>query len=140
MDNTNKILKDEFLRVIRLSEILSQFLQQDSELAHLLKNPNDPNIHCSKNDTSAKEIKEMMQSRIDIYIALGHEDEPVIKATKQLVAFCGKHDSVRLFNVTFNCSKCHYYVWCGDVESQLHVICVMQGGHIPDYSLEKQIK
>jgi hypothetical protein len=37
-----------------------------------------------------------------------------------------------IYNVTFNGPVQHYGVRCGLAEDQIHVICVMTGGRIPD--------
>jgi hypothetical protein len=42
------------------------------------------------------------------------------------------HPESRIYNVTFNGRSRHFGVRCGQVKNQLHVICVMTGGHIPD--------
>jgi hypothetical protein len=54
------------------------------------------------------------------------------EATKQLVAFMEKHPNSLVYDVTFNSKTRHYGVRCGQVSGQLHVICVMTGGRIPD--------
>jgi hypothetical protein len=129
MDN---ISNEEFFAAIFSSNILAPYLQQDSDLAELLRNPNNSDIHYPQSYVPAKEINHITQSRIDIYISIGHEDEPVIESAKQLVAFCKKYDNAQMYAVSFNCSEHNYIVWCGVVESQIHVICVMTGGYIPD--------
>jgi hypothetical protein len=62
-----------------------------------------------------------------------------LEATKQLVAFMERHPDSQIYNVTFNCRTQHYGVRCGQMDHQLHVICVMTGGHIPDELLGESI-
>jgi hypothetical protein len=62
------------------------------------------------------------------------------ESTKQLVAFMEEHPKGQIYNVTFNSRTRHYGVRCGLVDDQLHVICVMTGGRIPDALLEESNK
>jgi hypothetical protein len=63
-----------------------------------------------------------------------------LQATQQLVTFLEEHPDSEIHNVTFNCPTQHYGVRCGVIHDQLHVICVMTGGHIPNELLGESEK
>jgi len=126
----DKLSNHEFFSAILSSNILVPYLERDSELAELIQFPNHPNIHYFESPAPAKEIALTLKRRLDVMVAknIAHN----LEATKQLVAFMEEHPDSQIYNVTFNCQKQHYGVRCGLVDNQLHVICVMTGGHIPD--------
>ena len=134
----NKISNEDFFSAILSSTILVPYLQQDSELAELIKFPNHPNIHYFDTPAPAKELAPTLKRRLDVMAAknISHNFE----ATKQLVAFMEEHPDSQIYNVTFNCQTQHYGVRCGLTNDQLHVICVMMGGHISDALLGESIK
>lgn len=136
MDNTVNISSHGPFAAIISSNILELYVQKDSDLVELLKNSNTSNIHYPRSYVPANVIKRSVQVRIDRYISIGHESEPVMKSAKQLVALCKKNNHAQLCSVTFNYTKHHYSMWCGKVESRVHVICAIQGGQIPDYAFE----
>ena len=135
-----KISKEDFFSAILSSNILIPYLQLDSNLAELIKFPNHPNIHYFETPSRAKEIAPTLKSRLNVMVAknISHN----LEATKQLVVFMEKHPDSQIYNVTFNCQTKHYGVRCGwvDVDNQLHVICVITGGHIPDELLGETVK
>ncbi len=133
----NKFSNEEFFLTILSSNILVPYLEQNPELAELIKSPNHPDIHYFENYSLAKEILPALKQRLG-HMALKKIDLN-LKATKQLVDFLEQHPESQISNVTFNCQSRHYGVRCGLIDNQLHVICVMTGGHIPDKLLGASI-
>lgn len=126
----DKISNQEFFSAILASHILSPYLEHDPELAALIQSPDHPDIHYFEKPAPAKEIGPTLKRRLAVMAAKNITHN--LEATKQLVAFMEEHPESQIFNVTFNCSKQHYGVRCGLIDHQLHVICVMTGGRIPD--------
>jgi hypothetical protein len=126
----DKISNQEFFAAILSSNALVPYLERDSDLAELIKDSNHPHIHYFKESAPAKEIVPQLKRRLEVMVVknISHN----LEATKQLVAFMEEHPDSRIHNVTFNCPARHYGVRCGWIDHQLHVICVMTGGHIPD--------
>ena len=133
----NKFSKEELFSAILSSNILAPYVEQNPDLTKLLQSPDHPDIHYFENYTQAKEILPALKQR------LGHIASKKIdlnlKATKQLVDFLEQYPDSQISNVTFNCPTRHYGVRCGVIDNQLHVICVMTGGHIPDELLGESI-
>jgi hypothetical protein len=131
----NKIAKEDFFSAILSSNILAPYLEADPGLAELLKSPDHRDIHYFETPAGAKELVPSLRQRLDVMAAknISHNFE----STKQLVAFMEEHPDSQIYNVTFNCPTKHYGVRCGLVDDQLHVICVMTGGRIPDALLEE---
>ena len=134
----DKISKQEFFSAILSSNILGPFMERDAGLAELIKTPDHPDIHYYETPAQAKELALTLKRRLDVLAAknISHNRE----ATKLLVAFIEDHPDSLIYNVTFNCQTQHYGVRCGRVEDQLHVICVMTGGRIPDALLGESTK
>jgi hypothetical protein len=134
----DKISNQEFFSAIVSSNILAPYLERDYDLAGLIKFPDHPNIHYFQTPSPAKEIAPTLKRRLDVMDAknISHN----LAATKQLVAFMEEHPDSLIYNVTFNCQTQHYGVRCGLANNQLHVICVMIGGHIPDALLGESSK
>ncbi len=132
------ISKEDFFSAIISSDILVPYLRLDSELAELIKFPNHPDIHYFETPALANELAPALRRRLNPMMAknLSHN----LEATKQLVAFMDEHPDSHIYNVTFNCKTKHYGVRCGYTDNQLHVICVMTGGHIPDELLGESFK
>ncbi len=120
----------EFFSAILSSKILAPYLEQNSDLAELMRSPDHPDIHYFEDPAPAKDLISTLKRRLDIMVVknISHNLEP----TKHLVAFMEEHPDSQIYNVTFNCQTQHYGVRCGLIDSQLHVICVMTGGRIPD--------
>jgi hypothetical protein len=133
-----KISNQEFFSAILSSNILAPYLERDSDLAELIKVPNHPDIHYFENAAPAKELAPPLKRRLAVMVAknISHN----LEATKQLVAFMEEHPDSQIYNVTFNCQTQHYGVRCGLIDNELHVICVMTGGHIPDALLGESTK
>lgn len=134
----DKISNQEFFSAILASNILAPYLEQNPELAELIKTPNHSDIHYFENPAPAKELAPTLKRRLGMMVAknISHN----LEATKQLVAFMEEHPDSLIYNVTFNCQTGHYGVRCGLTDNQLHVICVMTGGHIPDDLLGDSIQ
>ena len=133
-----KISNEDFFSAILSSNILLPYLEQNSELADLIKFSNHPSIHYFESPTPTKELAPTLKRRVDAMVAknISHN----LDATKQLVAFMEEHPDSQIYNITFNCQTQHYGVRCGLADDQLHVVCVMTGGHIPDALLGETIK
>jgi hypothetical protein len=134
----DKLSNQEFFSAILSSNILVPYLERDPNLADLIKFPNHPDIHYFQTPSPAKEIAPTLKRRLDVLLAknISHN----LEATKQLVAFMEEHPDSLIYNVTFNCQTQHYGVRCGLIDNQMHVICVMTGGHIPDALLGESMK
>jgi hypothetical protein len=134
----DKISKEDFFSAILSSTILTPYLERDSALAEIIKSPNHPDIHYYETPASAQELLPALKNRLNVMAAknISHNFE----ATKQLVAFMEEHPDSLIYNVTFNCPKAHYGVRCGWINDQIHGICVMTGGHIPDALLGESAK
>jgi len=134
----DKISNQEFFAAILSSGILAPFLEQNSELAELIKVPDHPDIHYFENPAPAKELMSVLPRRLAMMTVkkITHN----LEATKQLVAFMTEHPECQIYNVTFNCTTQHYGVRCALLDQQVHVICVMTGGHIPDELLGESIQ
>ena len=134
----NKISREDFFAAILASDILTPYLERDSDLAELIKDPGHPDIHYFETSAPAKELVIPLKHRLNVMTAknISHN----LEATKQLVAFMEEHPESQIYNVTYNCQTQHYGVRCGVVENDLHVVCVMTGGHIPDALLGESMK
>ena len=126
----NKFSNEEFFAAILASQILAPYLEQNSELAELMKSPDHPDIHYYENYTVAKEILPSLKQRLGHMVA--RKIEHNLEATRQLVNFLEAHPDSEIHNVTFNCPTQHYGVRCAQIDDDIHVICVMTGGHIPN--------
>lgn len=134
----DKISKEEFFSAIRSSAILVPYLEQNPDLAELLESPAHPDIHYFGNYALAKELLPALKRRLDHMVS--RNIDPNLQAMKQLVAFMEQHLDSQICNVTFNCPTQHYGVRCALVDDQIHVICVITGGHIPDELLGESAK
>jgi hypothetical protein len=126
----DKPSNQEFFAAILSGNILARFLEQNSELAELIKAPNHPDIHYFENPAPASELLPVLTRRLAMMTArkISHN----LEATKQLVAFMTEHPESQIHDVTFNCKTQHYGVRCAYLDQQVQVICVMTGGRIPD--------
>ena len=134
----DKISDQDFFSAILSSYILVPYLERDPDLAELIKVPTHPDIHYFTTPVPAKELAPTLKRRLGVMAAknISHN----LDATRQLVAFMEKHPDSQIYNVTFNCKTGHYGVRCGLVDNQMHVICVMTGGHIPDELLGESMQ
>ena len=133
-----KTSNQEFFSAILASHILAPYLQQNSELADLIKSPEHPDIHYFDRPAPATELAPVLKRRLSVMAAknISHN----LEATRQLVAFMEEHPDSQIYNVTFNCQTGHYGVRCARIDDQVHVICVMTGGRIPDQLLGESIQ
>jgi len=138
VERMDKISNQEFFSAILASNILDPFVERDPDLAELTKTPDHLDIHYYETPALAKELGPTLKRRLEVLAAknISHNFE----AAKQLVSFIEDHPDSLIYNVTFNCQKQHYGVRCGRVQDQLHVICVMTGGRIPDALLGESTK
>jgi hypothetical protein len=134
----DKVSNQEIFSAILSSNILVPYMEQDPELAELIHSPNHPDIHYFERPAPAKEIAPTLKRRLSLMAAkrISHN----LEATKQLVAFMEAHPDSQIYNVTFNCPTGHYGVRFARIDDQIHVICVMTGGHIPDELLGDSIQ
>lgn len=119
----------EFFSAILASNILLPYIEQDPDLAELMQAPDHPDVHYFDSPAPAKQLIPALKRRLDVMVSKNIDHN--LEATRQLVAFMEEHPESQIYNVTFNCPKQHYGVRCGMTGDQLHVICVMTGGHIP---------
>lgn len=115
---------------ILASHILDPYLEQNPQLAELIKTPDHPDIHYFGKPAPAREIAPPLKRRLAMMAArnISHN----LAATKELVGFMEEHPDSEIYDVTFNCPTQHYGVRFAWVDDRVHVICVMTGGHIPD--------
>ena len=135
MDNPSNL---ELFSAIRSSNILIPYLEQNADLAELIEVPDHPDIHYFEDPAPARELALALKRRLSVMVAKNMSHN--LEATKRLVAFMEEHPDSQIYNVTFNCPTQHYGVRCARTANQLHVICVMTGGHIPDELLGESIK
>lgn len=126
----DKASRQEFFSAIVSSKILVPYLEQNPDLAELLNSPDHPNIHYFDRHAAARELAPSLKRRLAVMASknIAHNFE----ATKHLVAFLEEYPDSQIDNVTFNCPTQHYGVRCSRIDDEVHVICVMTGGHIPD--------
>jgi hypothetical protein len=120
----------EFFSAILASNILAPYLGQNPELAEIIKTPDHPGIHYFEKPAPAREIAPTLKRRLNMMLAKNVSHN--LEATKQLVVFMEEHPDSQIYDVTFNCATQHYGVRFARIDDQIHVICVMTGGHIPD--------
>jgi hypothetical protein len=134
----DKVSNQEIFSAILSSNILVPYMEQDPELAELIHSPNHPDIHYFERPAPAKEIAPTLKRRLSLMVVknISHN----LEATKQLVAFMEAHPDSQIYNVTFNCPTGHYGVRFAQIDDQIHVICVLTGGHIPDDLLGDSIQ
>jgi len=134
----DKISKEEFFSAIVSSKILAPYLEQNPDLSNLLETSHHPDIHYFGNYALARDLLPALKQRLDHMVSrnIGLN----LQAMKQLVVFLEQHPDSQIGNVTFNCPTQHYGVRCGMIDNQLHVICVITGGHIPDHLLGESAK
>ena len=134
----DKISKQEFFSAILSSNILAPYLERDPELAELIKSPNHPDIYYFDNPASARQLLPVLKRRFEFLVSKNIQHN--FEATKQLVGFMEDHPDSQIYNVTFNCPTRHYGVRCGRIDNQLHVICVITGGHLSNELLGESTK
>lgn len=131
MDN-----QDLFAAILS-SRILAPYLEQNPELAELIKTTDHPDIHYFPNYAVAKDLLPALKQRLDRMTSKGISLNRT--AIQQLVAFLEEYPESIIHDVTFNGPTQHYGVRCGEVDGHLQVICVMTGARIPKELLGKSI-
>ena len=133
-----EIAKEALFSAILSSGILVPYLEQDAELAEMMRFPDHPDIHYFERHTPASQIGPALKRRLEHMVARNIQHN--LEATKQLVSFSEEHPESEIYNVTFNCQTKHYGVRCGWIDGQLHVICVMTGGHLSNELLVESLQ
>lgn len=126
----DKIQKQELFLAILASGILDSFIEKDASLAEMVKSSEHPDIHYYEAYAIANQLMSSLKQRLNVMRTKNIDHN--LDATRKLVAFMEEHPDAQIANVTFNAPAQHYGVRLGLVDGQLHVICVMTGGHIPD--------
>jgi hypothetical protein len=121
---------EELFSAILSSNILIPYLGGDPELAVLLENPHQCNIHYPRSHAAVDQIMPALQGMLDYILA--QRIYLNAEAAKQLISFDEKNPDSLIYNITFNCERQSYGVCCGLTGDQLQVICVLTGNHIPD--------
>ena len=130
MEFSNK----EIINAVIASDVLELYLRKSPFLSKLPGNPDDSNIHNGSEFLPTKHQKEIYERRAKI--ALIDDANEISKtnanALKRVLEFMEKYPENKIFNVTLNGKNEHYDVWCGLLDRQIEVLCMMKGGHIPD--------
>jgi hypothetical protein len=134
----DEISNEKLYSAILSSNVLVPYLERDPDLAEMIKSPSHPNVHYFTTPAPAKQILPVLKQRLDFMISKKISQN--LEATKQLVAFMDKHPDSQIYDVTFNCQTQHYGVRLGLTDNELHVICVITGGHIHDELLGGSVK
>jgi len=134
----DKISNQEFFSAILSSNILAPYLERDPDLAELIQSSNHPDIHYFDKPAPAKQLLPVLKRRLEFLVSKNIQHN--FEATKRLVAFMEEHPDSQIYNITFNCPTQHYGVRCGRIDHQLHVICVITGGHLPDELLGESMQ
>lgn len=130
VETMDKISNQEIFSAIVASGILIPYIKKDTALAEMVKSPDHPDIHYFETYAIANQLMPSLKRRLGVMNARNIDHN--LDATRQLVAFMEEHPDAQMGNVTFNGPTQHYGVRCGVIEGQLHIVCVMTGGHIPD--------
>ena len=138
VETMDKIQNQEFFSAILASGILDSYIEKDPSLAEMVKSPEHPDIHYYETYAIANQLMPALKQRLNVMASKNIDHN--LEATKKVVAFMEEHPQAQIGNVTFNAPTQHYGVRCGIVDQQLHVICVMTGGHIPNDLLGESIK
>lgn len=126
----DKISNHEIFSAILASGILTPYIEKDAALAEMVQSPDHPDIHYFETYAIANQLTPALKRRLGIMTVKNIDHN--LEATRQLVAFMEEHPEAQIGNVTFNGPTQHYGVRCAVVDGQLHVVCVMTGGHIPN--------
>ena len=124
----DKFSNEEFFSAILSSRILTPYLERDPDLAELLRSSDHPDIHYFKHPAPANQLMPVLKKRLGFLVSKNIDHN--LEATRQLVSFLEEHPESQIYNVAFNCPTKHYGVRCGQVDQELHVICVITGGHL----------
>lgn len=131
----DKFSNEEFFSAILSSRILVPYLERDPDLAELVKSPDHPDIHYFIEPAPADQLLPVLKKRLGFLVSKNIDHN--LEATRQLVSFLEEHPESQIYNVSFNCPTRHYGVRCAEVDQQLHVICVITGGHLSEDLLKE---
>ena len=134
----DKTQKHELFSAILASKLLDSFIEKDASLAAMIKSSEHPDIHYYETYAIANELTSSLKQRLNVMAARNIDHN--LEATRKLVAFMEEYPDAEICNITFNSPTQHYGVRYGNVHQQLHVICVMTGGHIPNELLGESIE
>jgi hypothetical protein len=129
---------EEILNTILASRILEPHIQHNPSLGVLLGDPENPNIHYGSEFIPTIYQKKIFERRAKIKLI---DDADEISKTnaaalQKVLTFIEKYPKNNILTVTFNCNNEHFTVWCGLLDNFIEALCVMKGGHIPDYAFE----
>lgn len=96
-------------------------------------------ISISKNLTSAKNILDVFIHRLIINIdepRFSEEDRIRNIAIEQLIVYCKEHIDSGITTMLINCPQHSYIIYCGILNDQINIICLIVGKHIPKYALK----
>lgn len=134
----DKLSNQEVFAAIVASEILNPYLENDPALAEMIKSAEHPDIHYFETYAVASQLTPSLKRRLAVMAARNIDHN--LDATRELVAFMEQYPDAQMGNVTFNGPTQHYGVRCGiAADGQLHVVCVMIGGHIPNELLGQSL-
>lgn len=133
----DKISNQELFAAILASGILLPYIDKDPALVERTKSAKHPDIHYFETYAVANQLTPSLKRRLNVMASKNIDHN--LEATKKLVAFMEEHPEAQMGNVTFNGPTQHYGVRCGVVDGQLHIVCVMTGGHIPNELLGESI-
>lgn len=135
LENNILFSRQEILMSIVSSKCLESFLLRDSCISHLLTDLENPNIHPGQVFSPTIYQREIFERRARMSIEHADEYPNALsngKVLQDVLTFIKREPDIRLVTVTFNCPTESLEVWCGISKNELHVIGIMQGGHIPD--------
>lgn len=133
----DKISNRDIFSAILASGILLPYIDKDPALVEMTKSAEHPDIHYFETYAVANQLTPSLKRRLNVMASKNIDHN--LEATKKLVAFMEEHPEAQMGNVTFNGPTQHYGVRCGVVDGQLHIVCVMTGGHIPNELLGESI-
>ena len=133
-----KPCNEEILNAIIASRVLEQHVERNSSLGVLLGNPKSPNIHYGSEFIPTIYQKEIFEQRVKIRLMDDADEVSKTNATalQKVLTVIEKYPENNILTVTFNCNSEHFTVWCGLLDTSIEILCVMKGGHIPDYAFE----
>jgi len=135
MENNVQFSRQEILMSIVSSKCLEPFRLRNPCISHLLTEPENPNIHVGQIFSTTIYQREIFERRAGMSIKYADKYPNALSngyVLRDVLTFIKNNTDARFVTVTFNCPTESVDVWCGISNDKLHVIGVMQGGHIPD--------
>ncbi len=117
------------------SKCLKPFGLRNPCISHLITEPENPNIHVGQIFSATLYQREIFERRARMSIKYADKYPNALSngnVLRDVLAFIKNDPDASFVTVTFNCPTESVEVWCGISNKKLHVIGVMQGGHIPD--------